>query len=84
MSLNWDCTVLPDLHAYLIIFLFIFQTYFSKDSSTPPNAARDTITDLSSKAFDSTDKGNRKISSNMTYSTDMTENGTSAGVEGNL
>ena len=37
------------------------------------------------KAFESTDKkGNRKISSNMTYSTDMTENGTSAGVEGNL
>ena len=42
---------------------------------------RDTITDLSSKAFDSTDKGNRKISSNMTYSTDMTENGTRADVE---
>lgn len=58
------------------------KTYFSKDSSTPPNAARDTITDLSSKAFESTDKGNRKISSNMTYSTDMTGNGTSAGVEG--
>merc|ERR1719205_533734 len=57
------------------------KTYFSKDSSTPPNAARDTITDLSSKAFESTDKGNRKISSNLTYSTDMTENGTSAGVE---
>merc|ERR1711862_137384 len=58
------------------------KTYFSKDSSTPPNAARDTFTDLSSKAFDSTDKkGNRKISSNITYSTDMTENGTSTGVE---
>ena len=69
-----------------ISFVYFFQTYFSKDSSMPSNAPKDTLTDLTSKAYEnSTENKQGKISSTpATYSTDLTGNGESAGVQGNI
>ena len=51
----------------------------------PSNAPKDTLTDLTSKAYEnSTENKHGKISSTAaTYSTDLTGNGDSAAVEGN-
>ena len=52
----------------------------------PSNAPKDTLTDLTSKAYEnSTENKQGKISSTpATYSTDLTGNGESNGVEGNF
>ena len=52
----------------------------------PSNAPKDTLTDLTSKAYEnSTENKQGKISSTpATYSTDLTGNGESAGMQGNI